>query len=264
MRHDARRTDTSPADPRVCFILSAGRTGTVFLSQLLQQLSPGSLTLHEPFPARYELVLANLRNGTGLGGGLLRWLFKRARQRRLRGLGRHGSYIELNPLLCPLTDLLPELEIPLHVVHLVREPASWARSIVSFGASKHFRAIIDFVPFAKPYPVPRPDGWAALGELERALWRWRYCNEQILALRSRCDSYIIVRYEDLFSADAAQRQAALRGLFSQLPETLEGDLSIVDTSTRVNSAPRFLATAGISDTALRAICGDLMATFGYG
>ncbi len=264
MRHDPKSTETSPVNPRVCFVLSAGRTGTVFLSRLLKQLLPGSLTLHEPFPARYEMVLANLRNGTGLGGGLLRWLFRRARQRRLKTLGRHRSYIELNPLLCPLTDLLPELEIPLHVVHLVREPASWARSIVSFGASKHYRAIIDFLPFAKPYPVPRPDGWAALDELERALWRWRFCNEQILALRPRCESYTIVRYEDLFSADPAQRQAALRDLFSQLPVTLEANLSIVDTSTRVNPAPRSPAPGDISDAALRAICGDLMATLGYG
>ena len=148
-------------------------------------------------------------------------------------------------------------------MHLVREPGSWARSITAFRASKYFRPLIDFVPLAKPFPHPRPAGWSRLSELERALWRWRFCNERILALRPHCQSYAIVRYEDLFSTSPNQRGVALHSLLNHLPIDFDGDVSSIDMSTSVNPAPR--ATLGTLDkAAIRTICGDLMPVFGYG
>ncbi len=248
---------------RACFVLSAGRTGTVFLANLLQQHFPEAVTVHEPFPARYEFLLANLRNRIGIGDGLLRWLFTTARRRRLNGRSGGRSYIELNPLLCPLTDQLAALPIPLHVVHLVREPVSWARSICAFGASERYRAMIDFVPFAKPLPQPLPAGWSGLGELERALWRWRFCNQRILRLRPNSRSYAIVRYEDLFASDSDRRAAALRDLLGRLPVDFHGEAFFVDTSVRANPAPPATVAETLDAAKVRAICGELMATFGY-
>src|SRR5262249_53169080 len=121
--------------PKVCFVLSAGRTGTVFLAEWLHSHFPEIVAVHEPSPARYELVLANLRNEIGIGGGALRWLFKAARKRRMQRVLPGRGYVEINPLLCPALDLLTEIPQPFNIVHMVRAPLSWAKSITQFRAS---------------------------------------------------------------------------------------------------------------------------------
>ena len=149
------------------------------------------------------------------------------------------------------------------VVHLVREPGSWASSNTAFRAPTVFWPFIDFVPLAKPYPHPRPAGWSGLSELERAVWRRRFCNERILALRPQCQSYAIVRYEDLFSSNPNQRAATLHNLLSQLPVDFDGDTSSIDMSMTVNPSPP-ATLGGVDKAAIQAICGDLMPEFGYG
>ena len=114
---------------------------------------------HEPFPSRYELVLGNLGNYSGLGTGLARRIFHAARRRRLKALGPGERYIEINPLLCPVVEFLGEFDRELNFVHMVREPLSWARSINTFKASQFIRPFFDFIPFNSPYPSPRPVGW---------------------------------------------------------------------------------------------------------
>ena len=251
------------AAPRICFVLSAGRTGTVFLTHLLEQHFPETFAVHEPFPARYELMLANLRNDTGLGGSLLRRFFRGVRDRRLEGLRPDQPYIELNPMLCPLCDLLPDLGQPFSVVHLVRQPLSWADSIASFRASKPFRPLIRFVPFSKPYPQPRPQGWTRLNELERALWRWRFCNEQIRMLRPHAQAYSVLRYEDLFSGDAKRREASLAEFLYLLPIGFDGRLPEADFGTRANPKPASARPLPVDKARVETICGELMSDFGY-
>ena len=262
MPYDDARVQISADAKKVCFVLSAGRTGSVFLAELIQREFPEVVSLHEPFPARYELLLANLRNDTGLGASALRRVFTWTRYRRFNRLSKRTSYIEFNPLLCPLCDLLPQLPVPLDVVHLVREPLSWAHSITAFRASKRFRWLIDHVPFAKPYPHPRPPGWSQLDELERALWRWRFCNERIRALRSHCRRYLVIRYEDLFASDPAQRAGAFDELLAFLPVDCKAGLE-VDTANRANAAPKVGRPGDPSRDKVRSICGPLMADFGY-
>jgi len=245
------------------FVLSAGRTGTIFLADLLKNNFPQNVTVHEPFPSRYEFLLANLRNETNVGKRMVKWLFLKSRHKRLSRLEMQQLYIEINPFLCPMTDLLLELQIPLHVVHIIRNPIDWARSITSFRASRRFRYMIDYVPYARPLPFPRPSEWKNLGELDQALWRWRYCNENISDLRDLCDDYVVIRYEDLFSPSLDLRKQTLRTVLSGLQIELVGDLPEFDISRRLNPAPMVKSKDHSSDDSVRKICGDLMRSFGY-
>jgi hypothetical protein len=251
------------AAPTLGFVLSAGRTGTVFLARLLAEQFPAWQVDHEPFPGRYESLLGNLRNDTGLGTSVTRHLFLHARGKRIRSLGKRRGYIEINPLLCPIIDLLPLLGQPIHVVHMVREPLSWANSIATFRASRRIRPFFPFIPFASPYPTPRPDHWARLSRVERQLWRWRVCNERIVEQRPKFSSYQVVRYEDLFSDQPATRDQALSCILDSLglPQiSLQWQHHL---SERVNAAPRGGASQQVSAEQVAAICGDLMKRFGY-
>ena len=247
---------------RACFVLSAGRTGTVALAKRLGELLPSAVVVHEPAPAQLELLIGNLRNDTGFGSDLATWLFLQTRRRRLERLPSDSGYVEINPLLCPIIDLLPALKVPFNVVHMVRQPATWAQSITAFGASARYRAVIDFIPFAKPYPHPRPQGWSGMSETERALWRWRVCNERILALRSQCAAYALVRYEDVFSNDADRRAESLAEVLRLMPVRPTSRTASIDMSERHNPAPN-ARVAAVAPDIVRVVCGELAGQFGY-
>lgn len=248
-----------PQAPVLRYVLSAGRTGTVFLERLMNRKIEGVVARHEPSETRYQMMLANLRNDWGIGHRLLACLFERSRSRRNAAAG--PCYVEINPFLCPMTDLVPRQGHALRIVHVVRDPAEWAGSITSFKASSRFRRVIDYIPFAKPYPAPRPEGWRAMDEYERALWRWNWCNARIAMLRDACDAYLLVRYEDLFSPDEATRLETLRiiGETLALPGPLVASAAEMDLRANAfnDSSRRF------DRKAAQRICGQLARTYGY-
>lgn len=249
----------SPAERRPWrYILSAGRTGTMFLETFLNSHCAGVTAVHEPSPTREQMMLANLRNDWGLGGSLLAWHFQKCRL--ARDAAHPGTYVEINPFLCAMTDLLPDPARPLRVVHMVREPASWAVSMVAFKASTKFRHVIDYVPFAKPYPAPRPAGWRNLPEIEKALWRWHWCNSRLAALKERTPHYCLVRYEDLFASDE-RRSAILAEVVATLGLDCSGPFDATPFAERRNPAPGVVAPP--RPEAVAAICGDLARQLGY-
>ena len=67
-----------PSDRNIGFVLSAGRTGTVFLSRVLDSKLGGLRCVHEPRPSRLTLMMGNLRNRTGIGTKLIHGIFRRA------------------------------------------------------------------------------------------------------------------------------------------------------------------------------------------
>ncbi|MEQ8789574.1 MAG: hypothetical protein RIC55_24985 [Pirellulaceae bacterium] len=253
--------------PTYYFIISAGRTATVFLSRELSRLYPHLCCWHEPPPARFELMLANLRNDWSLGRGTLERWFLRTRRRRMASLARGRQYVEVNPMLCPLADLLPELPGRVRVIHLVRHAESWAQSILKFKASGFRRHVIDYLPMATPFPSPRPSGWRRLPASAKALWRWRHCNEQIAALATRCDHYTRLRFEDLMSDDDQACRAAATAFLTGLdiPDLGPSDL---DAWRRLVSRPKQNAAPDgemphIDAPLVQQICGDLLAQYGY-
>jgi hypothetical protein len=250
---------TAPKAPTLRYVLSAGRTGTVFLERLINGRLAGATAAHEPAATRYQMMLANLRNDWGLGGGHLKRIFERSRDRRLNAAG--GVYVEINPFLCAMTDLLPRPGSPLRIVHMVRDPASWAASITTFKASNRFRGVIDHIPFAKPYPAPRPRGWRDLDAYERALWRWNWCNRRVGDLSPLAEAYAVVRYEDLFSATDEARARALSTIAATLGLPGQLEFRPGDMDVRANASDG--DGPGMDREAARRICGELARGYGY-
>ena len=241
------------------YILSAGRTGTVFLENLLSIYAPDVIAEHEPHPTRYQMMLGNMRNDLGLLKGTTRsWVHA---SRKSRDSQTPGPYIEINPFLCAVSDLLPDPDRPLRIVHIVREPVSWASSMTVFKASTKYRGIIDFIPFAKPFPAPRPAGWQALSQFEKNLHRWVWCNQRILDLADHAESFVSIRYEDLFSDQDQKRITAVGKVFDGLglasPATIDWELF----DTRVNPAPK--SEISFNQEATLEITAPLATRLGY-
>ena len=241
------------------YILSAGRTGTVFLSHLINECLDGVHAAHEPGYSRYQMMLANLRNDWGIGGGLLSRVFESSRAPRERAAA--GIYVEINPFLCPMTDLLPKAGTELRIVHLVRDPASWATSIATFKASTRFRHLIDAIPFAKPFPSPRPPGWSKFSDYERALWRWNWCNSRISALQPMAEAYGIIRFEDLVSTNHAIREAALDKIAGTL--ALPGKLRLPADERMLPTNPSSAVETAPDYAAAKRISGQMARRYGY-
>lgn len=241
------------------YILSAGRVGTVYLEKLINEKLPTAHAMHEPADTRYLMMLANLRNEVGIGNALLSRLFERGRSERERMFG--PCYVEINPFLCAFTDILPAVADSLRVVHVVRDPADWARSIHAFKASTRYRQIIDFVPFSKPFPSPRPARWQNLSGYEKALWRWNWCNDKIASIADRCATFTVIRYEDLFSSDIDICRQQLETVVTTLD--LPGSIVVSDAEIhRRENAFNSLSVVADRDAARR-ICREPARAYGY-
>ncbi|TFH22725.1 MAG: hypothetical protein E4H03_07795 [Myxococcales bacterium] len=247
----------------VAYVLSPSRTGTLFLETLFLEHFPSVSCAHEPSPSRTLHVLGNVRNHLGIGGGLVkRWFERSLGQRRAAAIDKR--YVEINPLLCPITDLLIDTAAPPTVIHLVRDPRTWVPSILSFKASPRFRHVVERVPFLLPYPAPLPRGWARTSMEERALWRWRYCNEQILQIANDCERYALIRYEDLFAKDEQVRRSALARIIRTIDlEEPEGE-KWLEKRERINEAPYGNKKPAVPDERrVQSICGPILERFGY-
>lgn len=246
------------------FVLSAGRTGTIFLYELLRSQSEHLHCFHEPFPARYELVFGNAANDLGIGSTIVRRVVLGVRRQRLFNIDDEDRYIEINPLLCPVIAYLPELLSDLRVIHIVRHPRDWAQSILTFKASGYRRFLIEYIPFARTYPQPRPKNWRTCSKAVRALWQWRTCNEQILAIKPYCKSYLSLRYEDLFRSSESQKLQAWQNLFASLDLPPPKDLDELNLKRRMNAAPNKQGSSvSLSNQDLETVCRPLMDQFGY-
>lgn len=246
-------------DPQALhYILSAGRTGTVFISKLFETHASNIVAEHEPALSRYLMMLGNARNDLGIFKSLTH-RFSQAHQNA--HFSKDNRYIEINPFLCPITDTLPRDGHGLKILHIVRHPADWSHSITSFKASAKLRSVIDYIPFAKPYPSPRPKGWLKLDKYEKALWRWHWCNSQILALKETADQYVLVRYEDLFSQDRSMQLETIQRIFNLFDLEVPSEIAESSFQEKVNPSPKMQISR--NPIAEKTICGDLAKAFGY-
>ena len=239
------------------YVLSAGRTGTVFLTRTLPAHVPGIHAIHEAPGSRMTLILGNIALAVGRGD---RWLLRRLHH-QLDRPSPGAVDLQINPMLVPVTHLLPSLG-PVRLVHMVRHPASWVRSIRAFRASGFRRHLIDHVPFGTPFPWPRPTNWSSLNPTQQALWRWRHCNERIEALAQDAAFAERIRYEDLFRADRATREATLKRLLVAIDRPAPPDLTPLLDAPVENPAPQ-QAPVEVDPADVDAICGPMLERYGY-
>ncbi len=216
------------------FILSAGRTGTVFLSKMLAGMYPQHSIVHEPPSSRRTFMLANAEAAGWIPEGTALRLFTTNRARVLDRLPEQSIRVEINPFLYPLATQMCQIVEQLHVIHLVRDPRSWIQSMANFGAASWRRHLIDYVPFARAIHPTVKREWHTLDTISQFAWRWRLANEQLLACSRNTAQYSLIRYEDLFSSDRSHASESILRLLSILPPQSGNESPVVPWETRVN------------------------------
>lgn len=206
-------------------VLSAGRTGTVFLTHLINSQAGDEIAVHEPPFSRLVYLMGNLFGYHGWNrSGLIRFYMAIRKSR----IDRTKNYIELNPFLCPVAELLADIPYTLKVAHLVRDPRTWVPSMISHEASGRRKFLIRKVPYNLPRDKKFGQEWRTKTLIEKMLWRWSVFNRAISTLEHSGCQYKLFRYEDLFSGNT-EALAESRGRFLRFldlrPNSSAGDSS---------------------------------------
>lgn len=250
-------------------ILTAGRAGSTFLANFLQNNFPESLVIQEREPARLLRIVNNIAATApdGLAPGIRRLadtLYTRSRRRWIDGAADAAVVIEVNPFICEFGSRLAEVETSA-VVHVIRHPVQWVISSIGFGSYSWRRPIVPYLPFVRERPARNHSHWPAWSEAQRFAWRWVQRNRAIREYLSEADTpSIVVRYEDLFahgqvSKAVVERLASHVGLpAARLDTPIINDRRINPTPDRHQTT-----TAEIDVDSVMALCETEARHYGY-
>ena len=197
------------------FVVSTGRTGTQFLADLFGRL--GARASHEPGPPWLRLV-SNAHVAGRLSSERAARLLARVRRNEVEEPGA-APWVESSCLIYGLVDPLLAGFPEAHVVQVVRDPRTYVRSAMGWGAYRAGGRPLNLVPFRRlappqfhPRSLRRRVEWAAEGQFERLCWAWAAMNRSMREQGSGSARFSIVRYEDLF--DPVRSGPTLRSLCS--------------------------------------------------
>lgn len=236
------------------FILSTGRTGTKWMSEILSLLE-GAQIVHEPIPveafAHMEAINDKIKAESYIKIVKRKDIFLRTLQHdgRIYGevngnLRRHISFLKKH---------LPKAKL----LHLVRDGRKVVRSVLARGTFSGNHPI-----FGAECPLPSKklsQAWDAMSEFEKACWVWKEENE---CMRKQISN--LARLEDITSSYKAFQMQVLEPLDLFFSET---DWAAC-AGTKVNKSKKNRAQLGEEWTEEQkkifdSICGDEMKTLGY-
>ncbi len=183
------------------FVVSTGRTGTQFLADLFGRL--GARASHEPGPKWLRLA-SNAHVSGHLGSERAARLVGRVRRADVELAGA-PPWIESSCLVYGLVEPLLASFPEAAVVQVVRDPRTYVRSAMAWGAYRAGGRPLNVVPFRRLAPPQFGAGslrarvaWAGEGQFERLCWAWAAMNRSMREQGSGSRRFSVVRYEDLF------------------------------------------------------------------
>ena len=205
----------------IVFVVSTGRTGTTFLAQAATDL--GAKGCHEPGP----WWLRHLSNAYATGHLDHDRAVRILRSRR-GDIGRSAPYLEASCLIyglvAPLLEAFPEAR----VVHVVRDPRTYVRSGMAWGAYRFGGRPLNLLPYRRlappqfrPLDLPARLRWVFDDQFNRLCWAWSAMNEAMRTQGAGRDRFSTVRFEDL--TDREQGPAVLGWLARDLGLAVDAD-----------------------------------------
>jgi hypothetical protein len=255
---------------KVVFVVSSGRTGTQALAHHMDRCCQGVCALHEP-PPSWRLRRASIKALSGhIKKDELRATLIDLRRGLVSRLDR-PIYIESNGLLQGFLEVLPEVFDRPKVVHVVRDPRTYVRSAINFGAMSGLKWMAaSFWPYWFPKPEhftpKRRPGWWEMSPPERLAWVWMIINTQLNRGEQLFgEDYLRIKFEDLFAKDGSgfERLTDWIGL-PRSPGLRDAANKENVNASHKERLPKFDQWDPALKTALLRHCGELMRLYGYG
>jgi hypothetical protein len=180
-------------------LLSSGRTGTTFLTDVITIHHPHVKVLQEPIPSRTIYMMANA-NDYGLPLRKSAYFLYRISQFIWR-LNANADYIEVNPFVSPIAQLLKPDKRMQKILMMVRHPYAWIESMLKFKGYSWRAKVTPLLPFVYSKPSINLGIWNKLDPIEKFAWRWVILNENIIKCRENGFEMMVIRYEDLYKSE---------------------------------------------------------------
>lgn len=244
---------------RKLFVLSTGRTGTMWLAHFFDAHSAHVRAFHEPYPPLLELGLAAARGQITAAAAAAQ--IERDRRWYLSRLDR-PAYLEANNRLFALAPALQIAYPGAAIIHVVRD----GRAVVRSGLARGWYGPADRFPrlaatdFADD---PWREAWAGWGAFEKNAWLWQKHNAIIRAGAAGAD-YHLFRFEALFAeGDDTAVRALMRVVDPQM--ALDDAELAAARARRINArpAPGVERWTAVQEETLQQIAGAELARYGY-
>ncbi len=254
---------------KVILIVSSGRTGTKALAQHLGRCYGDVCALHEPRPS-WRLRMGTTRALCGRASrDELRVMLTRLRRKLMERIDR-PIYVESNPYLSGFVEVFGEVFDQPRVVHVVRDPRTYVRSGVNFGAFTGLKRLAsEWWPnwFPRPEKCANARGltWAAMAPIERLAWFWTLVNSRLNEGESIYgERYLRIGFEELFSRDGGglDRLTDWIGLPRSSAMKEEANRERVNASSG-NQLPEWEQWHAADQQKVIKHCGELMRVYGY-
>lgn len=268
----------SPGKKNV-FILSTGRTGTVYISSLLDQVK-GVISAHEPKPSR----VLNAWTTAFLEGKVSDKFMAAALAGKRQKLGRRHQdiYVEMNNFVAGFAAAADETFTNTKIIHIVRDPRDFITSLTNRGDNDGIRLLFNkYVPYWAY--VPKGAKKRNLTAVSRAAYRWVAINEYLNDWgKQHADKYQLFKFEDILShADPKKIDPVLSAIgltksqinklnYSPTSRYKKARFSPIDRPIDANntSSRQIMAKwpewSDADKRLVAKICGPLMKTYGYG
>lgn len=238
---------------RTAFIVSTGRTGTGFVTRLVNQTTENGFGLHEPSPAFRRRSRKLMSDPFALSH---LWYFKLTRHRLLTRK-RTDWYVESNFQLFAAVPLLRRAFPGAVVVHILRDP----RDVATSYLNRYRYVCSDHITPCDVPDDPNREAWKDWNPVQKLAWYWMTVVQHV----DNQKPDLTVRFEDIFGGKkdgAFQLLDALPGL------RYDRDMvyRVLDEKVNVNEKtffPDFPDWPKQWQQQFMDITGDTMKRFGY-
>jgi hypothetical protein len=245
------------------------RTGSKSQAAFFSRYLPNTIGIHQRTSQQWLNLISNFYAAGWMPRVMYRWLVNKL---LINWIDQQDSeyVVETNGFNLIALELLLEHFPNMRMVHVVRDPRSFIRSLINFRKHSAVRRfIIIHLPFweLKAHYLGKTTfkEWLGLSEAERITWQWRVKNEYIIDRFSDLPNYIQVNFEELYNpnSDTFSSVLSFLGVRDKITEIAPfyGDQV---NSSRDSGYPDWQTWDAEFASNVDSICGDLMRKLGYG
>lgn len=250
------------------YILSTGRSGTNFISKLFAQYGEDLEITHQKKGSRLINIIANLPMNTTK----LLWLLFKIFKRRDTSSPESSA----DPLISSaLYLLLKNRYFNGKIIHLVREPQSFADSVIRWkNQSLKKKFLHHFIPFWNPNPFLFDSRISLLklirmNKYDKYCWIWSYKNQNFYSLKNLTDiEYMLIKIEDLTNINLEIRIRELKKISEFIGHSWDDKIVKNINFAKVNESKKSKKsknsfTQEQKNRSLKLYCQDSAVKFGY-
>ncbi len=197
---------------QINFILSTGRTGTMFFEDYINKTCTNALCRHEPKPSRRFIPLSNMHYERKISSERFNKAYFTARKSLFKVCPT--IYIESSNFMWSGVFSLNKSIENIKILHLVRHPQDYIKSHYDYGFWNGYKRLVrrNIPYFVADLPLSKRQKKDPIMVLAA---RWKLINETLM-LYKKTNPYLQIRFEDIFKSGpkkGAEELARVRDFF---------------------------------------------------